>query len=112
MKCWNFNLTNYTIHSSRCVDDSVSTQQESISSFRQYLPQVNTETSAEFTQINHNFIKVLASSTKNLLVLNVGFAIGLPTVLIPALSGLNPLANPDESLKITNAEASWIGKLI
>lgn len=56
--------------------------------------------------------KILASTTKNLLVLNAGFALGLITVLIPALSGLNPVANPDEPLRITNEQASWIGILI
>lgn len=52
---------------------------------------------------------MLASSAKNLLIVNFGLAIAFSTILIPALTGLNPALNPNETLSITPDQATWIG---
>ncbi|XP_055325703.1 facilitated trehalose transporter Tret1-like isoform X2 [Sitodiplosis mosellana] len=64
-----------------------------ISSFRRYLPQV------------------LASSAKNMLIVDFGLSIAFSTILIPALSGLNPALNPNETLTITPDEATWLASI-
>lgn len=43
-------------------------------------------------------------------LLNNGLAISFPTIIIPALTGLNSQHNPDEHLTITAEQASWIGE--
>lgn len=43
-------------------------------------------------------------------LLNFSLATNLPTIIIPALTGLNPANNPDEHLKITPEQQSWIGE--
>lgn len=32
-----------------------------------------------------------------------------PVILIPALTGLNSETNPNETIRVTAAEASWLG---
>lgn len=66
----------------------------------------NDETKKNFRRV---LAQVLASSAKNLLVFNFGLAITFPTILIPALSGLNTSLNPNETLTITPNESTWIG---
>lgn len=53
--------------------------------------------------------QVLASSAKNLLIFNFGLSMTFPTILIPALSGLNVSLNPNEKLRISMDESTWIG---
>lgn len=48
---------------------------------------------------------------KNFLLLDLGLSLAFPTIVIPALSGLNKELNPNESILITTAQASWLGKL-
>lgn len=43
-------------------------------------------------------------------LLNFSLATNLPTIIIPALTGLNPANNPVEHLKITPEQQSWIGE--
>lgn len=62
-----------------------------ISTFRTILPQI------------------LASSAKNLLLLDLGMAIAFPTIVIPALRGLKPHDSHD-ILTLTDVQASWFGK--
>lgn len=45
-----------------------------------------------------------------MLLLNFALAYNLSTIIIPALTGLNPNNNPNEHLVITPAESSWIGE--
>lgn len=52
----------------------------------------------------------LASSIKNLLILDGGITMAFPTIVIPALTGLNQQINPNEFLHITPVQASWLGK--
>lgn len=69
--------------------------------------------SDQFEEINtfrKIFSQALVIIPENLLFLNAGFMLALPTIIIPALSGLNLSNNPNEQLTITPAEASWIGK--
>lgn len=46
---------------------------------------------------------------KNLLLLDLGIVTAFPLVLIPALTSLSADLNPHVSLRITAAEASWLG---
>lgn len=54
--------------------------------------------------------KVLASSVKNIVIVEYGLSVAFSTILIPALTGLNPTLNPNESLSITPEQATWLGK--
>lgn len=55
--------------------------------------------------------KVMATMAKNLTVANSGLYDGFPSILIPSLIGLNQHLNPNEKLRITSRQASWIGKI-
>lgn len=46
---------------------------------------------------------------KNFLLLDLGLSIAIPTIIIPALTGLNPEANPNEKIHVTAVQASWLG---
>lgn len=54
----------------------------------------------------------LASSAKNLLVLNLGLILAFPSIVIPSLSGISKELNPDETLNISAVQASWLGEFI
>lgn len=64
---------------------------EEISTFRRILPQI------------------LASSAKNLLLLDLGMSVAFPTILIPSLKGLKAHDNND-FLSFTDVQASWFGE--
>lgn len=68
-------------------------ENKEISSFRRCLPQV------------------LACSAKNLLIVEFGLAISFSTILISALTGLNPKLNPNETLSITPQQSTWIASI-
>lgn len=53
--------------------------------------------------------QVLASTAKNLLLLDLGMAVSFPTIVIPALKGLKPHDNND-ILSFTDVQASWFGR--
>lgn len=42
--------------------------------------------------------------------MDFGLSIAFATILIPALMGLNPALNPNETLSISAEEATWLGK--
>lgn len=44
-----------------------------------------------------------------LLLFDIGVSVSYPTVLISALSGLNNEANPNETLRLSAHESSWMG---
>lgn len=69
------------------------TESDEISSFRRYLPQV------------------IACSAKNLLIVEFGLTLSFSTILISALSGLNPTLNPNETLSITPDQSVWIASM-
>lgn len=52
----------------------------------------------------------LACMAKNLLLLDLGMAIGFPTIVIPVLLGLQPDRNPGEVIEMSGWEATWVGK--
>ncbi|XP_062561783.1 facilitated trehalose transporter Tret1-like [Armigeres subalbatus] len=54
--------------------------------------------------------QILASTAKNFLLLDLGMAVALPTIVIPALRGLKNRA-PDEFLHFTPVQASWFGSV-
>lgn len=45
------------------------------------------------------------------LLTDIGFSLSYPTVLVAALTGLNNKTNPNETLKISGADVSWLGKV-
>jgi len=53
--------------------------------------------------------QVLASTAKNLLLLDLGMAVSFPTIVIPALKGLKAHDNMD-FLSFTDSQASWFGE--
>lgn len=53
--------------------------------------------------------QILASTAKNLLLLDLGMAVSFPTIVIPALKGLKAHDNSD-FLTFTDTQASWFGK--
>lgn len=76
------------------VADEESTAPDKVTAFRRILPQF------------------LASSAKNLLIVDLGLTMAFPSIVIPALTGLNQSQNPGEWLHMTPVQASWLGKLI
>lgn len=74
------------------LDDSDSTAPDKVTAFRRILPQF------------------LASSAKNLLIVDLGLTMAFPSIVIPALTGLNQSLNPNEMLHMTPVQASWLGK--
>lgn len=55
--------------------------------------------------------QILASTAKNLLLLDLGMAVSFPTIVIPALRGLKAHDNQD-FLSFTDSQASWFGKKV
>lgn len=53
--------------------------------------------------------QILASTAKNLLLLDLGMAVSFPTIVIPALRGLKPHDSHD-ILSLTDVQASWFGR--
>lgn len=53
--------------------------------------------------------QILASTAKNLLLLDLGMAVSFPTIVIPALRGLK-LHDSQDFLSFTDSQASWFGK--
>lgn len=63
-------------------------------------------------QIFIHFLQVIASTVKNFLLLDIGLSVAFPTIVIPALMGLNNAVNPNESVHLNAVQASWLGKAI
>lgn len=70
--------------------------------------QIKTTTIFDFSKFITK--KIIASSVKNLIIVDFGLSIAYSTILIPALTGLNSAHNPDETLSITPDQATWLGK--
>lgn len=73
-------------------DDGECTSPDKVTAFRRILPQF------------------LASSAKNLLIVELGVTMAFPSIVIPALTGLNQNLNPNETLHMTPVQASWLGE--
>jgi MFS family permease len=54
--------------------------------------------------------QILASTAKNLLLLDLGMAVSFPTIVIPALKGLKAHDNQD-FLSFTDSQASWFASI-
>lgn len=85
--------TNVPDKSEKCVEVAGDAVVPAYSRFRTLLPQI------------------IASTGKNLLLIDLGLAVAFPTIVIPALRGLQPERNPGETLHFTVAQASWFGSL-
>lgn len=90
--------------------------------FRMYFPQVNFSIFLlHYLNLQKRFvtktngilclIQILASTVKNLLLLCTGLSVAFPTIVIPALKGLNVENNPNEVLTLTAIQSSWLGTL-
>lgn len=53
----------------------------------------------------------MASMAKNLTVASTGLYDGFSSILIPSILGLNQDLNPNETLRISASQASWIGRI-
>lgn len=53
---------------------------------------------------------MLASTVKNLLLVDIGFQIAFGAIVIAALSGIKNEYNQNETLSLSPSEASWLGK--
>lgn len=54
---------------------------------------------------------MIATTVKNLLLVELGCALALPTIIIAATTGLFNDCNRNEFLSLTPNEATWIGIL-
>lgn len=54
-------------------------------------------------------LQAIAVTIKNFLLLDLGIVTAFPVILIPALTGLSSETNPNETIRITAVEASWLG---
>lgn len=57
------------------------------------------------------YSQIVVSFVATLLLLDIGLSISYPAVLISALTGLNTESNPDETLRMTDVESSWMGTI-
>lgn len=57
---------------------------------------------------DQKFVKLLGSLAKNLMILNIGEFAGFSAIVISSLTGLSKELNPDETVQITPAQASWL----
>lgn len=53
-------------------------------------------------------LKLLGALAKNLIIINIGEFIGFSAITISSLTGLSKELNPDETVQITAAQASWL----
>lgn len=89
-----------------------------VSAFRRLLPQVR-DAIIEKSLMDYSIIIIiiyyqflnqfLASSAKNFLIWNLGLILAFPSIVIPSLTGFSTALNPHETLRITAAQASWLG---
>lgn len=57
-------------------------------------------------------LKIVASTGKNLLLLDLGLALAFPTIIIPVLRGLQKDRYPNETIYMSAEAASWYGKCL
>ncbi|XP_031635118.1 facilitated trehalose transporter Tret1-like [Contarinia nasturtii] len=69
------------------------------------------ESSDKVSRFRRILPQVIATTVKNFLMFDVGLNIGLPTVLVAALTHVSNEHNQNESLSITPALASWLGSV-
>lgn len=87
--------------------------EKSIGRFRTVLPQVCLSILFSFVwwwPINDFGFQIIASAIVTILLLDIGFSVSFPAVLISALSGLNAENNANETLSLTASQTSWLGE--
>lgn len=53
-------------------------------------------------------MKILAALAKNLMILNIGEFMSILAIVISSLVGLSDALNPDETVRISAAQSSWL----
>lgn len=81
------------IKSGEKTSNDVTTEKPEAGKFRTILPQI------------------LASTAKNLLLLDLGLSAAFPTIVIPALRGTVQTEGYVETLRFTDVQASWFGSI-
>lgn len=54
--------------------------------------------------------QVLATTIKNIHLIDLGLIMAMPGIVIPALSGIQNEHNRDEFLTITSTQSSWMSE--
>lgn len=54
-------------------------------------------------------LQFIASTVKNLLLIDMGLIFALPTIVIASLTGISNEHNRNEFVSISPTEATWIG---
>lgn len=49
--------------------------------------------------------QLLANHAQNLIILHIGLSIAIPAIVMPALTGLNNVNNPDEIIHLTAGQS-------
>lgn len=53
---------------------------------------------------------MIASAIVTILLLDIGFSVSFPAVVISGLTGRNAEKNANETLSLTAGQASWLGE--
>lgn len=56
--------------------------------------------------------QIIAVTIKNLMTFNIGIALTYPEILLAALTGQNAELNPNETIRLTPEQASWLGAVL
>lgn len=55
---------------------------------------------------------MIAATVRNMLLINLGLIMTMPTICIAALTGMSNEHNRNEFLTVSAEQASWVGELI
>lgn len=83
--------------------------------YRRALPQVIAKQNVLYKLIYHfsRNPQILACSAKNLLMFDLGLALGISTIVIPVLRGFQAdRSDSEETIHLTATESSWYGSLV
>lgn len=78
------------------------------------MSQINSEkmpTDRQISRFRRFLPQIIATAIKNLILIEMGLIFGVPTIIIPALTGIRNAHNQNEVLRITSEQATWIGML-
>lgn len=94
------------------IDENV--QINKVSTVRRLAPQVNNTVKWILEIISNNFtfffVQFIVATIKNLIILNKSLFDGFSTIVIPALLGISTNLDPNETIRITPSESSWLCK--
>lgn len=80
-------------------------------SLKKYPKQPANEIIPEIGSFRRILPQILACLAKSLILVDIGFALGISTIVIPSLTLANQ-AIPDEKLRFDENQASWFGSLV